>query len=183
MTLPASIRVNVRVPFPSLVTGGAFIGISKSNGVWNVAPDYRELAQASGVTGTQIVALQDEVTGVWTYVPALSLVSSVNSYRVITAPGSVTVLPTDATIIFEKTSSGASSILLPVSSSRGGAPVSAADLTGDANTNNITFVPASGETLQGFSASQAATNGIALIDTNGGSKTFYPLVSGGWYLR
>lgn len=107
--------------------------------------------------------------------------SSGSSYRPITTPGSVTVQPTDTILLFNKSTSGVSSILLPQSSTRNGLPLFAKDLTYDANTNNITWVPASGETLDGFSAAASITNGIALIAINGGFKKFYPLLSGGWY--
>jgi hypothetical protein len=183
VTLPASIRVNVRAPFPTQVRGAAFISVAKSNGIWTVKPDYRLIAENPLLTTTQVVALQDTVTGAWSYMSASLLLSaSLSSYREVTVAGSVTVQPTDIIILLNKSPSGASTINLPNSATRGGVPVTVKDITGDANTNNITVVPATGETIDGLSASAAAANGIAVIDKDYGSRTFYPLQSGGWYV-
>lgn len=183
MTLPASIRVNVRAPFPTQVKGAAFIGVTKANGVWTLAPNYRTLAENVVVTPTQILALQDSLTGNFSWVGASSFVSAaLSSYRIITTAGTVNVLATDLVLLFEKSPSGASTVNLPTSAMRAGAPVFIKDLTGDANTNNITIVPASGETIDGFSASAAAANGVAVLSINYGVRRFYPLTSGGWYV-
>ena len=181
MTLPANIRVNVRAPFPTQVRGAAFVGVQKANGVWTISPNYRQLAPAAGISGTQIIALQDINTGIWSYVSALSLAAATIIYREVTTPGTVNIIPTDSTILLNKTTSGSSTINLPNSATRGGLPVTVKDLTGDANTNNITFAPALGETIDGLSAAAAAANGLAVIDTDYGSKTLYPLQAGGWY--
>ena len=180
MTLPASIRVNVRASFPSLVGGAAFISVNKSNGIWSIAPNYLSLAQAPAITPTMIIAVQDTLTGVFSYVPASSLASN-TGYRIVTTVGAVSVLATDTVILLNKSPSGASTLNLPASSSRSGVPIIIKDITGDANTNNDTIVPASGETIDGLSAAAAAANGIAVIDVDYGSRTLYPLTSGGWY--
>ena len=182
MTLPANIRVNVRAPFPARVSGSAFIQISKSNGIWTISPDYELLSSATVIKPTQISAIYDTVSGVWISFTVSQLVSAASGiYRTVTTVGSVSVLTTDFVILLNKSSSGASSIQLPNSAVRNGVPVTVKDLTGDANTNNITFVPSIGETIDGLSATAAAANGIALIDIDYGAKTLYPLTSGGWY--
>lgn len=182
MTLPAVIRVNVSIPFPALAQGAAFITLVKANGIWTITPNYQLLAQATGVTATQIIAVYDTGTGVWNYVNALGFGGGGSSYRTVTTTGLVTVLPSDTTILLQKGSSGASSIQLPQSAVRNGLPVTVKDMTYDAFTNHITWLPAAGEMLDGFSAAASITNGVALIDVDGGKKTFYPLTSGGWYL-
>jgi hypothetical protein len=183
MTLPVSIRVNVRAPFPTQVKGSGFIGVSKANGVWTITPSYLNIAPVVNVTPTQVLVLQDTVTGAFSQVGVAVLVSSALSpFRIITTPGAATVLPTDIVLLFQKTTSGASTLDLPSAASRQGAPVTVKDLTGDANTNNITIVPASGETIDGFSAAAAAANGVAVISVDFGFKHLYPLTSGGWYL-
>lgn len=71
MTLPANIRVNVRVPFPALVQGAAFITVAKANGIWTIKPNYQLLAAAPSITATQLVAVYDSASGVWnTVTPA-----------------------------------------------------------------------------------------------------------------
>jgi hypothetical protein len=183
LTLPASIRVNVRVPFPALVQGAAFITVAKANGIFTLTPNYELLNQSIGLDTSQILALFDTATGLWSWINALQLVTAaLGSYRTVTSAGAVTVAPTDVVILLKKSPSGASTINLPASAARGGAPISIKDLTGDANTNNVTIVPAAGETIDGFSASAAAANGVAVIDVDYGFKRLYPLTSGGYYL-
>lgn len=183
MTLPVSIRVNVRAPFPTQVKGSGFESISKANGVWTLGPNYLMLAPSLTVKPTQVLALQDSLTGIFTQISAASMAASaLSAYRVIATPGAQSVLSTDVVLLFQKTSSGASALTLPSSADRLGAPVLIKDLTGDANSNNITIVPASGETIDGFSASDAVANGVAVISTNYGAMQLYPLTSGGWYV-
>ena len=183
MTLPANIRINVRAPFPAIVAGAAFIQVSKANGVWTINPNYALLSPSISLTPTQIVALFDTATGIWTYATATQLIAAATgSYRTVTAAGTVTIIATDTTILLNKSPSGASTIQLPNSATRNGVPLTVKDLTGDANTNNITFVPAIGETIDGMSASAAAANGTAVISIDYGKKTLYPLSSGGWYV-
>lgn len=110
-----------------------------------------------------------------------AIVAPSSTYTLVTAAGSYTVLAGDNIILMDKTVGAATSILLPLSSSRT-APVTVKDYKGDANTHNITFTPQSGETIDGFSAAAAAANGSALITINYGKKSMYPLLSGGWYI-
>lgn len=71
MTLPANIRVIVRVPFPALVQGASFITVAKANGIWTLKPNYQVLAPAAGITSTQLLATYDSASGVWnTVTPA-----------------------------------------------------------------------------------------------------------------
>lgn len=149
MTLPASIRVNVRAPFPSNVRGVGGISINKKGGIWTIG---------------------------------LSLPLP----RIVGLAGIVNVLPVDGAILLQKSPSGSSTLNLPLSGdsyvARGGMPLLIKDMTYDAYTNHDTIVPASGETIDGYSASAAAANGLAVIDIDGGFKWLYPLPSGGWYL-
>ncbi|MBV8472591.1 MAG: hypothetical protein JO107_09460 [Hyphomicrobiales bacterium] len=183
MSLPANIRVNVRAPFPAQVAGAGFITVSKKNGVWTIAPNFAQINSLGGLKPTQIFVVYDTVTGLFTSVSVASLNQfGAGVYRTVTTTGNVNAAVTDGIILMQKSSSGPTSISLPQSSLRGGLPLTVKDLTGDANTNNITFVPAIGETIDGFSAAAAAANGVALIDTNYGKKTLFPLTSGGWFI-
>lgn len=183
MTLPVSIRVNVRAPFPTQVKGSAFVSVAKANGVWTITPNYLALAPNIGVLPTQVLALQDSITGAFSQVGASVFVASaLSASRTITTVGVQNVLPTDVVLLFEKTTSGASTVNLPTSATRQGAPVIIKDLTGDANTNNITLVPSGTETIDGFSAAAAAANGVALLSIDFGAIQLNPLPSGGWYV-
>ena len=191
MSLPANIRVNVRAPFPSRVSGGGFLSITKANGIWNIETDYRILGAPVAITPTQVIAAQDTTNGLFCSIGILNLINEVvdvitssgSIYRIVNVAGDVTVGVTDFVILMQKTVGAPTNINLPTSASRGGMPVTVKDFKYDANTNNITFVPSSGETVDGFSAAAAAANGVAVIDINGDDKTLVPLSSGGWFVR
>ena len=182
MTLPVSIRVNVRAPFPTQVKGSGFITVAKANGVWTITPSYLNIAPVVTVEPTQVLLLQDSITGAFSQAGVSVLAAALSPSRIITTPGVATVLSTDVVLLFQKTTSGPSTVDLPTAANRQGTPVIIKDLTGDANTNNITIVPAEGDTIDGFSASAAAANGVAVISIDFGFKHLYPLTSGGWYL-
>ena len=188
MTLPANIRVNVRVPFPTRVGGAAFISVNKANGIWTIAPNYRLLAPDVAITPTQVVAVQDLLTGVFSYAYANALGSGggggggVVVPRMITVAGATVVLAADTALLINPSPGGAVTIQLLPSAGRAGIPLIIKDYSGLANTNNITITPASGETIEGLSAAAAVANGIAVIDTDYGSKSLYPLTSDGWFI-
>lgn len=185
MTLPASIRVNAQFPFPSLVKGSGPIIIAKANGIWTVGFTIAQLAPmlVGSDPTTKLVLIYDQVTGAFLQTTIATLIgAAANTYRIVTAAGNVAVLATDLVILMNKAVGAATSIVLPPSVQRNGAPLTVKDLKGDANANNITFVPDGVETIDGFDAATAAANGSALIDINYGKKTLYPLTAGGWYL-
>lgn len=198
MTLPVSVRVNVLPFFPARAQGAGFIKVTKANGVYTITADYSVLTALGSIPDAtkKTIVVQDTQTGVQNSITVAILAAAVasivttsglagailNTYRIVTAAGTVTIATTDAIILLNKTVGEPTNIALPASSVRLGVPVTVKDLKGDANTNNITFVPAAGETIDGFSAAAAAANGAALIDVNYGKKTLYPLTSGGWYI-
>lgn len=96
--------------------------------------------------------------------------------REVTAAGAVTVDADDADIIFiNKTVGAATAVTLPVAADRT-KPIRIIDGKGDANTNNITISPQTGEKIY------AVTNGTAVIDGNGGSVILTPKADGsGWF--
>lgn len=182
MTFPANIRFNARVSFPTRVQGSSFITVLKSNGVWTVAPDFSRINVAGSINFTQQFFLYDPANKSYALVNANSAFGAlVGQYRQVTSAGDVTILATDSIILMNKAVGAATNINLPKSSSRNGMPLKIKDLKGDANTNNITLVPYSGETIDGFSAAQAVANGVGLINIAYGVKTLFPLSSGGWF--
>jgi hypothetical protein len=96
--------------------------------------------------------------------------------RTVTAAGAVTVTADDTDIIIiNKTVGAATAVTLPLSAGRT-KPVMIVDGKGDANTNNITISPQTGESIY------AITNGTAIIDGNGGSVILTPKADGtGWF--
>lgn len=101
---------------------------------------------------------------------------SSRTQREVTASGAVTVDASDSDIIvINKTVGAATAVTLPLAASRT-APVMIVDGKGDANTNNITISPQTGETIY------AITNGTHIIDGNGGSVILTPKLDGtGWF--
>ena len=182
MTLPANIRVNVRATFPTQVRGAGFIGVTKASGIWTINPDYRTLAASPNLSSNQVLALQNATTGVWSYINAVQfLAAASNAYRIITTAGAQPVLSTDVVLLFNPNPAGVSTVQLPTALSRNGVSVTVKDIAGNANANVITIVPSGAETIDGLSGAAAAANGIALVDRDYGSRTLYPLLSGGWY--
>lgn len=98
------------------------------------------------------------------------------THRIVASSGGITVAADDADIIFiNKTVGAASAVTLPLSASRV-KPVMIVDGKGDANTNNITISPQTGESIY------AITNGTHIIDGNGGSVILTPKADGtGWF--
>lgn len=96
--------------------------------------------------------------------------------REVTAAGAVTVDADDAEdIIINKTVGAATTVNLPSAADRTRS-VRIIDGKGDANTNNITIVPATGEKIF------AITDYTPIIDGNGGQLTLTPKADGsGWY--
>lgn len=96
--------------------------------------------------------------------------------REVTAAGAVTVVADDADdIIINKTVGAATTVNLPSAASRT-KTIRIIDGKGDANTNNITIVPVSGEKIF------AITDYQPIIDGNGGQLTLTPKADGsGWY--
>lgn len=181
---PTNIRVNLQAPFPSLIKTASFIVVSKLKGVWTVAIDYTKLSKIANIADPTVkdVVAYDEVTKVYNRISLATFAATLNQYRIVTAAGDVNIAPGDTVILLNKLVGAATNIVLPASANRNGVPVVVKDLKGDGNANNITFVPALGETIDGFDAATAAANGTALIDINYGKKTLYPLQAGGWYV-
>jgi hypothetical protein len=185
MSLPASIRVNVRAPFPAQVSGAAFVTVNKNNGIFTIGASYTQLAPllvASDLPAS-LIAIYDPATKQFNSVTAGQIISSsITSYRIVTIAGNVTIGANDFVILIAKTVPAATDIIAPTSASRGGLPITVKDYGGNANPNTYRFVMAAGETLDGFTQAQADANSASKISVNYGKKIFYPLTAGGWYL-
>jgi hypothetical protein len=189
MTLPANIRLNVKASFPTQVQGSGYVVITKNNGIWTIANDYTILAPlAPGFDATAwSVAVENLSTKQFSTTTLASLIVSVNlttsSYREITAAGDVAVVPTDVGFLMNKLVGAATNINLPLAGTRAGVPVWVKDYKGDANVNNIRFVLAGADTVDGFNQAAADANGTSKLVINYGTKTFWPRTAGGWYVR
>jgi hypothetical protein len=185
MTQPANVRVNIGSPFPRMVKGAGFIIVAKIKGIWTIEPAYQKLAEifAFADPTTKLVVLYDALTKAYNTISLATFAAqAVNSYRTVTAAGDVNVAPGDVVILMDKLVGAATNIVLPLSAARNGLPLTVKDLKYDANANNIRFVLADAETIDGFNQAAADANGVSLIDINGGKKTLYPLINGGWFV-
>lgn len=95
--------------------------------------------------------------------------------RVVTESGDITMEETDEAIIVKKATGAATAVQLLTAAGRT-KKLTIVDGKGDAATNNITIVPAEGETIF------AIVDYQYIIDSNGASITLTPLADGsGWY--
>lgn len=135
MTLPATIRINARVPFPALVTGAGFVTVSKLNSIWTVSVDYTKLSPLntpSDLPGS-FVAIYDPLTKLYNQVTASQIASLASSLvsrtqRSITGSGQLPIVASDSILNFNAASDLTPSI--PLASTRNGAPITINNLPG-----------------------------------------------------
>lgn len=170
-SLPYNIRVNVNVPFPALVAGAVGIKVTKSNGIWTIAPDYTAFPQSQFVVDpTNTFSLVwNQVTGLFTLVQ-IGAVNNLKVVKTLIAAGPYTALPTDDVVIINQTAGAPFTV--NVDWSQRSKPLRVVDGKGDAATHNITITPAAGQTQL------ASVNYSYIIDGNGGSITLTPLPDG-----
>jgi len=94
----------------------------------------------------------------------------------VTAAGVYTISPTQTgDILIDKTVPAANDVQLPPASMRDNQPVSVIDVAGNASIYNITILPYGSELIMG----QASI----VISGDYGGYTFYPIPTGGWYMK
>ncbi len=184
MTLPANIRVNAQLPFPSLVYGSGPITIAKQNGMWTVGFSI-------GAFGTAVPPLGDYPidffmgwnanTNSFFKMSIANLVSALNTSLAVARPQRavtatpIVVAPTDQ--ILNCNVATAAACALPAAASRNGVPVTFKDL-GQATANPITLTAFGAEKIDG-----AATY---VIRNNYGWVTLMPFndgVNSGWAVQ
>jgi hypothetical protein len=170
-SLPYNVRVNVSVPFPALVAGAAGIRVTKSSGIWTIAPDYTVFPQSTSVSDSanSYVLIWNSVSGLFTLVPG-SAMAATKIVQTLTAAGPYAALPSDDVLIIKQTVGAPFTV--NVDWANRGKPLRVVDGKGDAAANNITITPAAGQTQL------AAVNFSYVIDGNGGSITLTPLPDG-----
>lgn len=174
-SLPYNLRVNVAVPFPSLVAGAAGIKVVKTNGIWTIQTDFTAFAQLVPIPanfGVTWFEVWNSTTGVYNIVSLSSLAAAagqtINATIVTPLQSPYTPLATD-TVLYVGTTSGPVEIALAPVSSRNGISLVIKDINGNANVNNITIRPFGAETIDGY------TNAAPLpINSNYGGFMLYP---------
>lgn len=183
MTIPANVRVNAQLPFPSLVYGTGPITIGKSNGIWVVGftiAAFGSIVPPAPNYPTDYLFGYDAVNNVFFKVSITNLISSINqSLGAARAQRSVTATP----IVVETTDqilncnvNSAVACTLPAAASRDGVPLTFKEVGGHAV--NYTFTPT--DSIEGSSAPFVG------ISNARGWVTFVPFddgVNSGWMIQ
>jgi len=181
LTLPANIRVNTLLPFPSLVTGAGPVSVTKNNGIWTISLSATALAQESP-TGAQLnndlMLVFDPIAGNWFAVPmsffSIGAGVSAQKQRSITS-GPVTLVATDQ--ILNLNLSAPLTITLPAFASRNGLSLTFKDVGQQATANPITIAGNGADTIDGFASIPLDTNGMEIMIT-----PFNDGVNSGWFV-
>lgn len=170
--LPYSIRVNVNVPFPALVAGAAGIKVTKSKGIWTIAPDYTVFGQLQSVPdpSNTYVLVWNALTNVYALVQMAAVAGSKQT-KTLTGVGSFAspyaALPSDDVLIVKQGAANAFTVTVDWSVRTKALTVVSGDTP--ANFANITITPKAGQTQM------ATANFSYIIDSSGGSITLTPL--------
>lgn len=184
MTLPANVRVNAQLPFPSLVYGTGPITIGKVNGIWTVGFTISAFGSINPPIPnypTDYLLGWDAVNSVFFKVSITNLAAAVSSIGGARNQRSVTATPivvatTDQ--VLNCNIGGAAACALPAAATRNGIPLTFNDL-GQATAHNITLTPNGAETIDGV-------NAPVVIKNNWGWITLMPFNDGtnsGWKIQ
>ncbi len=181
MSLPANIRVNAQLPFPSLVTGTGPITIGKANGIWQIGFTINAFGSQNPPAGnyaTDFVLAYDSINNTFFKVSIANLLvamQSARSQRLVTA-SPIVIAGTDQ--ILNCNINAAAACALPAAILRNGVPLTFKDL-GHATAHNITITPNGAETIDGVNAPVVIRNNfgwITLVPFNDG-------VNSGWSIQ
>lgn len=179
MTLPANVRVNAQLPFPSLVYGTGPITIGKANGIWTVGftiAAFGSIVPPVPNYPTDFLLGYDAVNSVFFKVSITNLISSINtslgaarSQRYVTA--TPIVITGNDQIINCKIMSAAA-CTLPSAAGRLGVPLTFKDL-GQATSNHITLTASGGDSIDGAATYVISNNfgWVTLVPFNDGTNT------------
>lgn len=175
MGLPATVRVNTTVNFPSLVFGTGPITVTKTNGVWTVGFSVATLATSvppPSNFGTDYFIVWDSVAQTFFNMPLSgigALVGGARAQRSVTATP-IVVSPNDQ--ILNCNINVAAACALPAAASRNGVPLTFKDL-GQATAHNITLTPNGAETIDGAASLVLNVNrqAVTLVPFNDGTNS------------
>lgn len=182
MALPARIRVNASVPFPSLVQGSGPITVNKVNGVWTVGFAFQNFPTINPPVDptAYYTMVYNPTSNTYSILTIASFYASiyVGAVVVITGSGTVTVTPANTAIILNKSIAGATTINLPSVASRNGLPLLIADYAG--NAGDITINALGSDAIMGVAAWTLTSTGGAGF---GGSIRLFPVAGVGWVVN
>jgi hypothetical protein len=131
MTLPANIRINTSVPFPSLVTGSGPITVSKVNGKWTIGfnpalfgVQTLPLANQAG----DYAFVYDSVAKALILVPLTAFSAGGRPQRSITSSANLPIVAADS--ILNINAATDLTAVVPAGASRAGAPLTFKNLPG-----------------------------------------------------
>jgi len=173
MTLPANVRVNTQVPFPSLVTGTAPLTIGKANGVWSLGVSFAIVGIGTPPVAnyaTDYILVYDSVAKTF-FRMALSAFGGARPQRLVTA-GPVVFLAGDQIVNLKL--GAALTSTLPSYVTRSGFPLTLCDVTKLYGVTFFaqTFNAAAGETIDGNASVSITQPGqaITLLPMNDGTS-------------
>jgi hypothetical protein len=168
LTLPANVRVNTNVPFPSLVIGSGPVTVSKNFGIWTIGFSITNLATAPGPinSATDLLIAWNSVSGNFYSLPISALVSSARAQRSITGPGNLPITTNDQ-ILNVKSGAPGLNITVPLASTRSGTPLTFNFVPGG---QSFTLTATGPDTLDGLAAVVLNNGGITLMPYNDGAN-------------
>lgn len=171
-----SLKLLMRPIYPLKLVHGTGIGIASAGGNYTIGLDYSQLVELTAYDPTQkLFAVYDRVTGLWNQVSLASILTGSQTVQIVTAAGDVTVQPNDGLVILNKAVGAATNVILPAAAAKVGR-VKVVDWKGDADVNNITFVPNGAEKIQGLASWKlAAPNASIILDPIVGTVNGYAL--------
>jgi hypothetical protein len=173
MTLPASIRVNCRSPFPSRVSAGPGIAVAKANGIWTVGLNYPALAAAASLLATHEWAVFDTVAGTYSLIsPALLAAYVLSGNRVAVNDAAYAAAVSDGLIAYTALSAPRIVSLPAAGGYAAGAQVQVVIESGTGSAVNTVTVAANGTDTINGNATAVITGayGRLKIETDGVSK-------------
>jgi hypothetical protein len=181
MTIPANVRVNASLPFPSLVYGTGPITIGKNNGIWTVGFTIAAFGSINPPVGnfpTDYLLGYDAVNNVFFKVSLSNLISSFGGFRNQRSVTATPIVIAGTDQILNCNIASAAACALPAAATRLGVPLTFKDL-GQAATHNITLTPFGSETIDG-------SNTPIVLNQNYQWVTLVPFndgVNSGWMIQ
>jgi hypothetical protein len=164
LTLPANVRVNANVPFPSLVIGSGPITLSKTFGIWTIGFSIANLPVQPGPVNlsTDFLIVYDSISGNFFSLPLSTLISSARPQRSITGVGNLPITAADQ--ILNVNPGPGLNITIPLASTRGGVPLTFKKTGG----SPFTLTATGPDTLEGLASILVNTGTVTLVPYNDG---------------
>lgn len=167
-----TIKARIRTMLPAVLQAGVGIAVTKLGLIYQIALDYTQLAQLTTFDPSQkLAAVQDAGDGSWNTVTIAGL-RAVSTTPVTHAMSPYVPSLTDS-VLFVDTSGGTVEIDLLAAAARTSLPLEIYDVTGNANSNNITIKPSGSEDIDGY----LNASPLVVTASYGGFK-LYPRTSG-----